>query len=59
MYSKGLRRLVLATEKAITKNTEQRVKYADDPQKFLESETDLDESLQNLQVLLGKGRECG
>ncbi|KAI9313712.1 Catenin-beta-like protein [Dichotomocladium elegans] len=40
--------MILKFEKAINKNQEQRVRYADDPKKFMESEADLDEEIKNL-----------
>ncbi|CAG8541164.1 6682_t:CDS:10 [Paraglomus brasilianum] len=47
----GVRKLILKFEKAITKNNEFRVKYADDPSKFMESEADLDEEIKRLKTL--------
>ncbi|KAI8148878.1 Catenin-beta-like protein [Fennellomyces sp. T-0311] len=43
--------MILKFEKAINKNQEQRVRYADQPQKFMESEADLDEEIKNLATL--------
>ncbi|KAI8365389.1 Catenin-beta-like protein [Radiomyces spectabilis] len=40
--------MILKFEKAINKNQEQRMRYADDPTKFMESEADLDEEIKNL-----------
>ncbi|KAI9499627.1 Catenin-beta-like protein [Zychaea mexicana] len=43
--------MILKFEKAINKNQEQRVRYADQPEKFMESEADLDEEIKNLATL--------
>ncbi|TPX78390.1 hypothetical protein CcCBS67573_g00354 [Chytriomyces confervae] len=43
-----LKRYVLKLEKSITRNEEMRVRYPDDPLKFIDSEADLDEDLHNL-----------
>lgn len=43
--------MILKFEKAINKNQDQRVKYADQPEKFMESEADLDEEIKNLLTL--------
>jgi beta-catenin-like protein 1 len=40
--------MILKFEKAINKNQELRVRYADQPEKFMESEADLDEEIKNL-----------
>lgn len=40
--------MILKFEKAINKNQEMRVRYADQPEKFMESEADLDEEIKNL-----------
>lgn len=45
---KALRKSILKLEKSITKNQEMRVKYPDDPQKFLASEADLHDSIRSL-----------
>ncbi|KAF9969932.1 hypothetical protein BGZ73_007502 [Actinomortierella ambigua] len=47
----AVRKMILKFEKAINKNQEMRVKYADDPAKFMESEADLDEEIKNLMAL--------
>ncbi|KAI7833013.1 Catenin-beta-like protein [Kickxella alabastrina] len=43
-----VRRLVARLERAMSKNTEDRIKYAQSPAEFAESEADLDEALRNL-----------
>ncbi|EXX77513.1 hypothetical protein RirG_023090 [Rhizophagus irregularis DAOM 197198w] len=43
--------MILKFEKAIRKNQELRVKYPDDPTKFMESEADLDEEIKHLLTL--------
>ncbi|ORE12283.1 DUF1716-domain-containing protein [Rhizopus microsporus] len=43
--------MILKFEKAINKNQEMRVRYADQPEKFMESEADLDEEIKNLLAL--------
>lgn len=40
--------MILKFEKAINKNQEMRVRYAEQPEKFMESEADLDEEIKNL-----------
>ncbi|CAG8812724.1 18002_t:CDS:2, partial [Racocetra persica] len=47
----GVRKMILKLEKAITKNQELRVKFSDDPTKFMESEADLDEGIKHLLTL--------
>ncbi|KAF9354992.1 hypothetical protein BGX34_010705 [Mortierella sp. NVP85] len=47
----AVRKMILKFEKAINKNQEMRVKYPDDPQKFMESETDLDEEIKRLMAM--------
>ncbi|CAO3640850.1 unnamed protein product [Cunninghamella blakesleeana] len=49
--STSVKRMILKFEKAINKNQELRMRYADDPTKFMESEADLDEEIKNLLVL--------
>ena len=49
--AKGLRRLVLGFEKRVAENLEARLKYAEQPEKFMESEVDLDEEVNKLKVL--------
>lgn len=44
----GLKALLLGFEKKINKNQRLRVKFADEPEKFLESECDLDDEVKNL-----------
>ncbi|EPS42556.1 hypothetical protein H072_3492 [Dactylellina haptotyla CBS 200.50] len=46
-----LRKLALAFEKKITKNSEMRAKFEDDPAKFMESEAELDIEIKNLAIL--------
>ncbi|KAJ3327734.1 hypothetical protein HDU76_011239 [Blyttiomyces sp. JEL0837] len=43
-----LKKLVLKLERSINKNTELRLRYPTDPLKFIDSETDLDESIHEL-----------
>ncbi|KAG0004455.1 hypothetical protein BGZ79_009235 [Entomortierella chlamydospora] len=47
----AVRRMILKFEKTINKNQEMRVKYPDDPTKFMESETDLDEEIKRLMAM--------
>ncbi|KAG9299218.1 hypothetical protein G9A89_013866 [Geosiphon pyriformis] len=47
----SIRKMILKFEKAITKNQELRVKYPDQPAKFMESEADLDEEIKHLMTL--------
>jgi len=51
--SAELKRMVKAFEAKVAKNQTQRMKYPDDPSKFLDSEMDLDESINELQVIAG------
>jgi len=44
----GVKRLVLAFERALTRNTQLRVKHAHDPTKFVDSEVELDEAARAL-----------
>ncbi|OLN81143.1 Beta-catenin-like protein 1-like protein [Colletotrichum chlorophyti] len=46
-----LRKTALNFEKRITKNAELRAKFANDPQKFIESEADLDAAIKDLSIL--------
>lgn len=46
-----VKRMILKFEKAINKNQELRMRYSDDPTKFMESEADLDEEIKHLLVL--------
>ncbi|CEH12362.1 Uncharacterized conserved protein [Ceraceosorus bombacis] len=48
---RDLKRSLLKCERAVNRNAELRVKYSDDPEKFVESEADLDSSLKALVVL--------
>ncbi|KND01221.1 uncharacterized protein SPPG_04312 [Spizellomyces punctatus DAOM BR117] len=43
-----LKKMVLKFEKVINRNQELRVKYSDNPLKFIESEADLDEEIKNM-----------
>lgn len=47
----GVKKLLLGLEKRITRNQLMRAKHADEPHKFLESESELDEELKRLRVL--------
>ncbi|KAJ8655628.1 hypothetical protein O0I10_008717 [Lichtheimia ornata] len=47
----SVKKMILKFEKAINKNQDQRVRYADQPEKFMESEADLDEEVKNLLTL--------
>ncbi|CAG8537622.1 13610_t:CDS:10 [Ambispora leptoticha] len=47
----GVRKMILKFEKAIIKNQELRVKFPDDPQKFMDSEADLHEEIKHLMAL--------
>ena len=47
----NVKKMILKFEKAINKNQEQRVRYADQPEKFMESEADLDEEIKNMATL--------
>jgi len=49
--SVGIKRLLLLFEKKVTKNQEQRIKHAEEPEKFLESELDLHDSIRELHIL--------
>jgi beta-catenin-like protein 1 len=44
--------MVVRLEKAATKNEELRVRFADDPLKFIESEADLDEEINRYSLCL-------
>jgi len=46
-----LKKMVLQFEKKITKNQQMRVKFPDNPNKFMESEVELDEEIKNLHLL--------
>ncbi|MFH4981797.1 hypothetical protein AB6A40_008506 [Gnathostoma spinigerum] len=43
------KKLVLQLERRCAKNREMRIKYADDPGKFMESEVDLNQAIQVIQ----------
>ncbi len=47
----GVKQMLLALEKKTNRNQELRMKFADDPTKFVESEVDLDDELKKLHVL--------
>lgn len=47
----SLKKLMLSLEKKILKNQEMRIKYPDNPEKFMESEVELHDVLQELQVV--------
>ncbi|KAJ2909589.1 hypothetical protein GGI21_001729, partial [Coemansia aciculifera] len=47
----AVQRMVVRLERAVSKNTEDRIKHANSPQLFSESEADLDEALQRLLLL--------
>jgi beta-catenin-like protein 1 len=49
--SAWLRKLALNFEKRITKNAELRAKFENDPQKFIQSEADLDSDIKALSIL--------
>lgn len=46
-----LRRTAVSLQKKIDKNAEMRARYADQPQKFIQSEADLDDDLKGLSIL--------
>jgi beta-catenin-like protein 1 len=46
--SKGVKRMLLAVQKKFKRNQQLRVKYADLPHKFMESELDLDSEVRRL-----------
>lgn len=47
----AVKRQILRFEKAINKNQEMRVKFPDSPEKFMDSEADLDEEIKKLLAL--------
>ncbi|PSC73978.1 beta-catenin 1 [Micractinium conductrix] len=49
--AKGLKRLTLQLERKYNSNLEARMRYADQPDKFMESEADLDEAVKALLVV--------
>lgn len=46
-----LRKMLLSFEKRMLKNQELRIKFPDDPRKFMDSELDLNEALEEMHVL--------
>ncbi|KAJ3403696.1 hypothetical protein HDV05_007667 [Chytridiales sp. JEL 0842] len=46
-----MKKIVLKFERAFSKNQELRIKFAHDPLKFIDSETDLDEEINNMMKL--------
>ncbi|GMH44993.1 hypothetical protein BSKO_12950 [Bryopsis sp. KO-2023] len=50
--SKAVRRLVLAFERKYKDNLEQRMKYSDQPERFMDSEVDLDQCVQDFLQLV-------
>lgn len=46
----GLERLLRGLKKKFNANVERRIQYAEEPQKFLESEMELDEAVKGLRV---------
>lgn len=51
LYSNSLRQLILSFEKKITKNQKLRMKYPDEPEKFMESEIDLHTEIEELNAI--------
>ncbi|KAG1449762.1 hypothetical protein G6F46_007877 [Rhizopus delemar] len=51
LTANSVKKMILKFEKAISKNQEMRVRYAEQPEKFMESEADLDEEIKNLLCL--------
>ncbi|XP_038067926.1 beta-catenin-like protein 1 [Patiria miniata] len=47
----GLRKLILSFEKKVHRNQEMRIKYPDSPEKFMESEVELNDTIQELHVI--------
>eukprot|EP00271_Cylindrocystis_brebissonii_P004227 TRINITY_DN15853_c0_g1_i1.p1 TRINITY_DN15853_c0_g1~~TRINITY_DN15853_c0_g1_i1.p1 ORF type:complete len:561 (+),score=122.73 TRINITY_DN15853_c0_g1_i1:530-2212(+) len=50
---RGVKKLVLSFEKKLRDNLEARMKHMDQPEKFLESEVELDEEVRKMHVLAG------
>lgn len=48
---RGLKKLLLSFERKLRDNLEARMKFADTPEKFVESEVDLDDEVKKLQAL--------
>ena len=51
-----LRRTAVSLQKKIDKNGDMRARYADQPQKFIQSEADLDDELKGLSILAEHGK---
>mmetsp|Transcript_3243 Transcript_3243/g.7202 ORF Transcript_3243/g.7202 Transcript_3243/m.7202 type:complete len:592 (+) Transcript_3243:47-1822(+) len=51
MNEGAVKRMVLQLERKIKMNQEQRIKFSDDPEKFLKSELDLDEAIKKFKTL--------
>jgi beta-catenin-like protein 1 len=51
---RGIKRIVAGVERRVRRNQELRIKYSDDPQRFLESELELNELLTKLSALAGE-----
>lgn len=51
---RGVKRIVAGIERRIRRNQELRLKHADDPRRFLESELELNELLTKLSALAGE-----
>ena len=51
---RGIKRIVAGLERRVRKNQELRMKYADSPDKFMESELEVHEILQKLLALAGE-----
>ncbi|XP_027037443.1 beta-catenin-like protein 1 [Pocillopora damicornis] len=47
----SLKRMLLLFEKKVTKNQEMRIKYPENPEKFMDSELDLNDEIQKLHVI--------
>jgi beta-catenin-like protein 1 len=47
----SLKKMILKFEKAVSKNQEMRAKFANDPQRFLQSEVDLDNAIKQLMII--------
>ncbi|OWA52592.1 Beta-catenin-like protein 1 [Hypsibius exemplaris] len=47
----ALRKLINAFDKKVLKNREHRVKYSDDPTKFMDSEIELNDAIQEMHIL--------
>lgn len=51
LNSESLKKLLLSFEKKINKNQKLRMKYPDEPEKFMDSEVELHEELNNLYAI--------